>query len=641
MPKWRRYSACVALVFGALILTGTTMSSIGIGQLRADGRSEGAGMIGTPRSIRSDEFLRTSVWRIGALEDRDMSFGTPLGSDGEFLTAMVTRGVVGRVVLFESLLADLGRFVPDQIAFALLWWAPSLLFWLFAPRLFFWFGMTPVLAVLTAAVMYLSPAVMWWSLGTINSGLATSIVAALLLLYAARTVAPSMSRGALVRAGAAAVGAGVLIARIPFSYAPWALPSSAGVLVPAVFVAVSRFGWRTTMKVLAVAGVTAIAGIVAVILEHKAGFDSLRATVYPGSRRSTGQALDLGYLFGAPHLGVLKTTDQFLATNASEISSALTVLAVPCVLYGFASVDHWRERLSAAWWGHAAAFVVFFAWVSIDIPARLGERLPGLSLTTPGRTAQVVGFIATAWFGVTVASMRKAPSETRIRVGAATAVVVFVVVALSGSVLRVQHIPDLRVAHVLVNAAVVALGVGIALAVSKTPWAMAPLAAFVLVMAVGTNPVIHGLGDLRTSASARTVQRLDRELPGRWVTDSPNLDGLLMANAVPSLSGEQWTGPDAAAWRRLDPASAFEEAWNRGAAIVAFDFDPAQSGLQMTSPSPDVVKVVVNPCDPKLAAMDVRVVVSTHPLDAPCLTPHGQLPWSGLTEFVYELRGSG
>lgn len=632
------YTVAVAAFFGVLVLTGTTMSSLGIEQLRVDGALDHGGMIGTPRAIRSDEYLRTSLWRIGALKDRDTSFETPLGADGELLTAMVTDGVVSRFVLAESFIADLGRVLPDSVVYALLWWAPSLLFWLFGPRLFVAFGMTFSIAVGTAALIWFAPAVMWWSIGPVNSGFATSIPASLLLLVASRAIAVDGGRRRLLVVLTSCAVAGLLIARIPFAYAPWAVPTSVGVLLPTAFVAVRRDGWRSAIRVFGLAGVGAALALVLTVLEHRVGFETLRETVYPGARRSTARAVDIGFLFGAPHLAVLRSSSQIVATNASEISSAMTILAVPALLFGFATVDDWKRRLSPAWWGLAATFGALFCWVTVDLPIAVGQRLPGISLVPPGRTATVIGFVAAIWFGVTLGLLRALPSSSRFRIGVGSAVVVILILTAAGSSLRGHFLPGLTEPEVIRNSLLTAAGVGVAIAFAQRWWSSLPLVAFVLALAVGVNPLIVGLGDLRSSTTARTVRRLDGEVGGYWITNSMFVDGLLIANAIPSLSGQQWAGPDERAWRKLDPSGSARAQWNRGVAFVTFDFDTAATSPQISSPVPDVVNVIVDPCDRRLTALGVRMVASTVPLDGQCLVAAGTVRWGGTPTHLYKRR---
>ena len=88
-------------VYLSLVVCGATTSSIGISTLRDQPGEHVSGLLGGPDSIRSDEYLRTSPWRIGLLSSGDDSFGTSL-SNSDF--ALVTNGLGGPVttVLFPA-----------------------------------------------------------------------------------------------------------------------------------------------------------------------------------------------------------------------------------------------------------------------------------------------------------------------------------------------------------------------------------------------------------------------------------------------------------------------------------------------------------------------------------------------------------
>ena len=67
-------------------------------------------------------------------------------------------------------------------------------------------------------------------------------------------------------------------------------------------------------------------------------------------------------------------------------------------------------------------------------------------------------------------------------------------------------------------------------------------AAAVVILA---NPVMVGFGQLVDGEAAAFI-RLESEEAAftRWATDNASSDALLMANAIPSLSGQQWVGSE-------------------------------------------------------------------------------------------------
>ena len=67
----------------------------------------------------------------------------------------------------------------------------------------------------------------------------------------------------------------------------------------------------------------------------------IAGTVYPGSRRSLGEFVGLGLLFGAPtHVDPPVRHDVARGTNESEMTSGYLVLALPSLVLAFAV--RWR-----------------------------------------------------------------------------------------------------------------------------------------------------------------------------------------------------------------------------------------------------------------------------------------------------------
>ncbi|HRE01291.1 MAG TPA: hypothetical protein PLV68_08310, partial [Ilumatobacteraceae bacterium] len=143
---WQRhaFAITVAAVVLVLVLTGTTLSSMAaVGG--GDGSDAGSGVVvGTPRELRTDEYLRTSPWRLGAIADPDLSFASPLSDDSALATTVTSHGVITRLVFFDSLIIELGHLTSTSMAFALLWWLPTLLLFACGPTLLTRFGVPRV-----------------------------------------------------------------------------------------------------------------------------------------------------------------------------------------------------------------------------------------------------------------------------------------------------------------------------------------------------------------------------------------------------------------------------------------------------------------------------------------------------------------
>jgi hypothetical protein len=124
--------------------------------------------------------------------------------------------------------------------------------------------------------------------------------------------------------------------------------------------------------------------------------------------------------------------------------------------------------------------------------------------------------------------------------------------------------------------------------------------------------VLVGLGDLRASDTAKAIaaQAPAARAEGKlWAADTGALNSLLMANGMPSLSGLQRSGPDVAAWQKLDPESTFASKWNRGGGYIFFSWAPGQPTSFWTNDF-DAVGVSVDPCKLKSAWPNLDKIVS-------------------------------
>jgi hypothetical protein len=198
-----------------------------------------------------------------------------------------------------------------------------------------------------------------------------------------------------------------------------------------------------------------------------------------------------------------------------------------------------------------------------------------------------------------------------------------------------------------VEALIGAVGVGaVVLVVTRYPrrgwpvW-LATLAALALVVTV--NPLIIGLGDLRDSPAAKRMSVVGQQarLDGTyWVTNSWKVDPLLIANGVPSLSGHQTSGPDSAAWHKLDPTGQSKNVWNRGASYLKFRFSQSETPRISLGDTQDQIVVSVDPCRLPALGFPLAGVISTTPLPNSCLKAQGTILWSGVVDFVYTLKSS-
>jgi len=622
-------------VYVALVVCGATTSSIGISSLRDRPNEHVSGLLGGPDSIRSDEYLRTSPWRIGLLSSGDDSFGTSL-SNSDF--ALVTNALGGpaTTVLFgdTASLVAFGRLLPTQV-FAAVWWLPVLLVWLLVPLWFRRLGVGLRVSGPVTLLVVLSPVAVWWS-WTALGGLAWALLAA---VAGAAAVDRSRRVGASWGGAALTLVTGLALARLALSYQPWAIPLGLTVLIPTLaLLLLPGEGRRRTILVLGLSACVSLLALGAFVLEHRTGLDVLANTVYPGARRFIGARTNLASMFAAPHLWVLQDTPRLTATNQSEISSGYLVLALVS-LAAVPAVD-WRrlDELRVVTFASGGVLAALASWCAIDWPER-ADRLFPISLVSPERLVQVIGISATLTFGLMMAAWIRAPLCRRRTVAVTAALLAFFVTAAGGSAFRDEFLPSYRTAWIALVSLLASVAIGVSLGAASRRWALIPLAAMAIPVVGLVNPVQVGFADLRSGKAAAEVKLASKTLhPGmRWATDDLHADALLMANAAPAVSGQQWVGPETKTWRILDPKSVYREEWNRGAAYVVFAWADPGTATRVDLPSPDLIRVTADPCNPAVGRLHVGLILSTHPLEGRCLVRTGRFSFGGQARWMYRV----
>jgi len=630
----RVWSGAVVAALSALSLLGITTSSLADTKLSETPGHYAPGLVtGDPRTVRADEYRRSTPWQLGLMARGGESFATPLAYPDVALVAASARGAAGILLHPEAVLLTSANFLPADILFALVWWLPVGIVAVLLPLWLTRLGVRVGIALAGSSLVLLAPTVHWWSWWSLGV-LAAPLVSALLVLWGVeRWAAQGANALAFVAFAVAALG----IARAAVGYAPWAIPLSATILVPTLAWLLASD--RRRLAVAALGGTVLAGGALAVALVAQSGaLDVLESTVYPGSRRSLGEFVGLDLLFGAPHLWLLQAPPLIVRTNASELATGYLVLAIPAV--AMAVGIRWRDvgRVRAPAIAAGAVTALMATWIVVDWPDSLSWLFP-MTLVAPERLAQVVGLSATIAFTFVLTAWCSAPRMRRLPVAVTSAAVAGLATLLGGRALRDDPLPDLPAWVVVVVSVIVALAILAVVGYPSSPGALAVAPLLALIVVFAANPLQRGLGDLRGSGAARTVTAVsDRLKDDEYVaSDRLEVDALLMSNGVPSLSGQQWLGPDEDTWRVLDPTGRSRFAWNRGASYVVFAWTPGEP-TRIRVVAEDIVQVRADPCGDDVRELGLRVAVSSRVLEAPCLVETGRFRWGDTEKRLYEIR---
>ncbi|TGN66427.1 hypothetical protein EXE59_22565 [Nocardioides eburneiflavus] len=619
------------LAYTAIVLGSLSTSSLGL--LSVEGTGEGADQWGTSLPIRSDEWLTQAPIDLSVLA-HGTSTAPSLSQDPDLIYQISSGQVVESVLFHEGNLLRLGPWLPDEMLFSAFRAWPWLLLVLALPPLLRRMGASRPLSWLGVVLVFLAPASLWWSFMPVR--IMAFAAAGSYVLWLARD---RMVAGHRVVAVLQAAVAGVLLARLVTYYVPWSLTLGVPlVIATGVYLVADRVTRRQALLTVGAGALVSLAVLAGTLLENAASLSAELNTVYPGLRRVTGAAQMPSQLVGGPALFEMEDGAAPTLLNQSEISSGFLVCA-------FWALVVWRRAWAGATTAQrgaittlAAATALWSAWAMFDW-GLLGEHVPLLSAVLPVRAAQTVGFPATLLLVLLVSRLTGDSS----RLAVAAAVTTGVVTAYGASDAR-RALPDLATWQVW--AAVLAVS-AVAYAVTRWPsrsWPVVGTLVVCLAAGIDANPVVRGVGDLRSSPAADAARALTRraEADGTLIaTNSMAANALLIANGAPTLTGNQVTGPIVSEWEKVDPDHEYENVWNRGASYLYVAFDGERDAPWVEEAAPDVIVIHAHPCWLAESDLDVGYVVATLEIPGPCVRPLRTFTWNGGPQYVYALRERG
>lgn len=605
LPNWR-----VLTWFPLLALLGT----VALIALQLSGTSSGAHwpalgsgadprlLFGVPRPIRSDEWLVAQSWLVSQVENGFPAINPtfPGGMDVTVLNELPSAdwSTLFRPHLWGYLLFGLDAGMAWQ------WWVPAfalvsgcyLLVVSLLPR-------RPLTAAMLAVSVWFVPLVQWWYGPSTMWPIAFAFIAMAatiwLLVDRRRWVIVTWS----VVMGYCAVTMGMGM------YVPFILPCVILLVAFAVGFLLRRRPWldggaRETLRRLApflAAAAAAGAVLLTWVLSRQDTFEAIFSTVYPGARsRPVGTLIAedpyLTGIGGAPWADALKGVDgRLLGENASEASGVflLALFVVPGLIWFIVRSLRKRERVDPVLVAVLVALLIMVAVLLIPSWDAVA-RLLLLHLTTAERIRIFFVVALPLFAALIVERVDHEPVERNwipglIAAGTAAGFIGFLAWEIA--------VNDPVILTVAANWPVVAalLVVAILLLFVRRASGFAALALLIAtVLTTGTvNPVYRGVFDLRETEIGQAIERIDDEHPGAWVgVGSFETYALLVENGVESYSGVQ-TYPSEEMWEQIDPASRFENRWNR-LGHVLWHFGPGEPTPR--NPRPDVIQVNLDAC---------------------------------------------
>jgi hypothetical protein len=587
-------------------------------------------LYGPPRPIRSDEWVVRTPWvlRQDALDYAQYVDGA-VGSHDAALVMDVP--VVDWLMLFRP--HQLGYpFLPVEYAFAFEWWSVALIQLFGVAWLLQTITRRPLLSLACGAMVSLSPVMQWWYVPWTFNSIGFGSIAAAALIRATRA---ERSRSRWAWAALAGWAATSFIAVL---YPPWLISTAvllactvAGVVIADQLATKERLGVRL-WRLGSVAGIVAVVvalGVTLLYVDHRDGVEAIADTVYPGGRASEESGrVPMNHLFdgsldqfsSAPSLAEVNGANQ--SENAIGLFLLFPISLASVVLFNGARGPRVRSRLALV--GVMVGAAVLVSWMVLPSPSGIGSLLL-FDRVQSARMSQPLMLASALAIGCFVAVSAATGFRLRANVAIAVALAFAAAQFWAAGLYRVDGQPiSLWAATVPILVVSVA---GYLLTTGRGRIAIVLLLAFSAFQAQRIAPLQVGIPELLDGELRRTVDALSDDLPedAGWVafTDDPLLRSTLVASGVNVLSAMS-PYPDADAWKALDPENDDVDKWNRYG-YVNFELGSGSASPRFSLRAADAMVIETQPCYEGFRTLNVQMVVTEAPLDAPCLTPVADL----------------
>ena len=618
----------IFLLLGALGITTSSLSLIAANEV--DSVSSASVMSGEPRSIRSDEFFRSTPWDIGLLKSGNANFVTPFAHQNTSLIYPDPDSWIDYVNAFDTLWPRLIPGISVSQEFAFTWWTPIWIALIFLPLLLVRMGASFVVSVCVTTLIIASPVNAWWSLW-ISPIVGFSAMAAYLFLLALSDEKKNYLLKSLY-----VVGSGYGLFKLLTCYQPWVIVIAPMILLTTFTFAVEKHGWKRASKSLLPIVVLFVFISALFLSKNWDALTTLTSTVYPGERRSSGAFVSTALTWGAPHLQILNLSPEIVGTNPSELSSSFSILLIASLaILGNRSNGLQFKRFQIV---SGIVVTLWLVWITVNLPD-LFSNIPIISLVQPGRAAAVFGIVSALFFAFSTISKDidylKTSFGKNQKIAIAAGILTGILTGLSGLALQ-DSVPRLGMIRVTL-ATIIVSSLAYLICLSKMrAYGLIGLSLFSILMVSQINPIQRSVNGLAFGQVPSTLVAMDKE-ESYWASDSGAVDAIFMANNLNSLSGQQLIGPEISAWLQIDPDRQSESAWNRGASYVSFAWGSSQVP-NITTPNGDVIQIEIDPCELRRKYPTLEHVVSTSKLRNECLVQVYEFEQIGKLMSVYQFR---
>ena len=594
----RTFQLIGVIIFLTFIVLGFNGSSMGL-----VGNQGSRVILGHDRSIRSDEYLRSTPMSLGLQSN--------MGLNGQTVLSEKLKTTPGSIFFLTNWEKQLFSNLPTDNYFAAIWWLPFLLVWIFISQLLFYLKVPLPITITTTLLLIGSPGVSWWSFQMLD------IIGRFALAICFILSPNFFSKQVLLkwlRIPIAAVTLGSLI----YDYQPWVICVGLVMYLPLLL---TRSMEKEQNRATFITTAIFILLFLLNLYENYALYRVQAKTLYPGLRVASGGLPNIIQWIASGTLDAqLWHPIYFNATNQSELSIGFGILIIPFLFY-FGKVS-WAKR--GYTYFSSSFLVVLLLWTVIPIPALTWNPfriLPANRAATawtvmiPFCLALILGehLNAKAKQGLVLQAGADTKSKLYFAPKRIIALVVALILLSQGIVFLRSMLGPINYPLIFIFSLVTVIGMFFLLVGTQKHLTIG-LAIFVLIsIAISgpINPIVHGAG------TYSDIDLSNQKSIGRqsvWASTNSTMDARLIAEGYPSISGQQVYGPKISMWSQLDPTRKFEKAWNRGASFVTISWLPEGSTTLILNPSADSIAVDIDPCSPSLRLVGLTNILMTHEL---------------------------
>jgi len=652
--NFRNYLLGVCITYIVLSLSGITTSSLSIITGSEPGITKT--LLGKPRPIRSDEYLRSTPLLLGGIKakgnkgkqqgltlisplDANYSDRTLLGNSPPNSSVGIS-GVISKISQIDIRVLSRLSIIQE---FAARWWLASFYLFLGLALIFRFIKIPWYFSLVASVLVWASTPSQWWSLWPIDPVGTAALSSGLFLTFVSRvdaSLSDPTRRNFRSYVGDVLlfVGFASLLLKLPNMYAPWSIPT---VLFFSVLVIaslwISRVSKFCVQRVLLPLFVTGFVLGLPYLFKLSENIEKIQKTVYPGARKFSGGA-DFP-VWSGPFSWVYQTANG-ANLNQSELAIGLLIL-LPISILTTAFVKKKDDiQLSYARLIFVSAGPLLFClcWILVPWPHVVVDFF-GVSRFPPIRIMQILGVLTPILFVISWFYLETQKLINKRLLILCIAVIGFILTIQDGWAIKRIYLPSISI-EVLWLVSIATASVVLLFLLSKyLKTKVAILLTLSILFVHQVNPVVQGIGIFGNTKAMTTIERANARNPGRWASDNFSFDSVPTGAGMRMLSGNQGLGPNLTAYSLLDPAGTYIDNWNRGGSYVFFNWSN-QSNISFNNTSQDVIAIVINPCNQVLEKFDLRWVVSSSDMSSfKCLTYFDSIIVQGQQFNVFERLG--